>query len=111
MASNPGDAGYDLLPGDREDVTTCLRTELIYLWGELAAAYRYSQASPPEKSMGFGSLVERIRRVTGVVGPVSGEHVECWFLELGMYERLHAEMGYPQGGPPPRCCSFTRTGG
>lgn len=75
------------------ELTAALREALEYLWSDLAAAYRYSQATPPERSVGFESLVTRIHTITRLIGPVSPDQIELPFLLTGMYEQVHAAAG------------------
>lgn len=77
----------------RKQLVRELRRELMYLWGELASAYRCSGVTPPEWSPGCVCLIERIHHVTRAVGPVDPNQVEMWFLLTGMYEQVHAAMG------------------
>jgi hypothetical protein len=76
----------------RKQLVRELRRELMYLWGDLASAYRCSGVTPPERSPGCEGMIERIHNVTRVVGPVDPQQVEIWFLLTGMYERVHAAM-------------------
>lgn len=78
---------------DSTDPLQVLRWELVLLWADLADAYRTSRAVPPETSTGCENLIDRIHRITRVVGPIPPEHVEMPFLLTGMYERVHAATG------------------
>lgn len=79
-------------PTDAQPYIEALRQELIYLWGDLAAAYRQSRADPPWTSTGCEHLIGRIRAVTELVGPVSLDQVEMPFLLTGMYELVHESL-------------------
>lgn len=75
-----------------ETYARALREELEYLWGDLAAAYRLSQADPPENSTGCEHLTDRIHAITRLVGPVPAEKIQMPFLLTGMYDQVHAQI-------------------
>lgn len=77
----------------RKQLVRELRRELMYLWCDLDQAYRESRATPPEKSIGCENLIDRIHRVSRLVGPISPDQVSMPFLLTGMYEQVHATMG------------------
>ena len=76
-----------------ETYRQALRDELVYLWTDLAEAYRWSRATPPETSMGCENLINRIHAITALVGPISSDQIEMPFLLTGMYEQVHAQTG------------------
>ena len=82
-----------LADGLPQVMVDALHEELVHLWSDLAAAYRYSEATPPEKSQSCEGLIGRIHMITALVGPVSSDHIELPFLLTGMYEQVHAAMG------------------
>jgi hypothetical protein len=77
----------------RKQLVKALRHELMYLWCDLDWAYRESRATPPEKSPGCEGLIDRIQRVSRLVGPISPDQVSMPFLLTGMFEQVHAAMG------------------
>lgn len=76
-----------------ETYAAALREELMYLWGDLASAYRDSRATPPEASIGCENLTYRIHTITALIGPISSNQIEMPFLLTGMYEKVHAAAG------------------
>jgi hypothetical protein len=63
------------------------------LWGDLAYAYRVSEAQPRETSVGCHGLIRRIQDIARVAGPVKAESVDPAMLVSGLYEMVHAEVG------------------
>lgn len=76
---------------DAEKLAAVARTELIYLWGDLEEARR--SAYNGVWSMGCDSAVDRIKALTAVVGPTGWRDIQLPLLELGIYQRINAEMG------------------
>lgn len=66
------------------------RTELAFLWGDLNDARMY--AINGQWSMRCDSLVERIKHLTPLVGPTPWDEIQIPLLELGIYQRIHAEL-------------------
>jgi hypothetical protein len=83
-----------------ETYAQALRDELEHLWNDLVEGYRMSRATPPEQSMECLGLVERIKTITKLVGPLPAEKITMPFLLTGMYERVHAEIGIDASVPP-----------
>jgi hypothetical protein len=76
-----------------EAYAQALRDELEHLWDDLAEDYRMSRANPPEQSMGCLGRIERIQKITKLVGPCLPEAIPMPFLLDGVYEKVHAEIG------------------
>lgn len=94
-------------PRDVSVYVDALREELMYLWTDLAEAYRMSRATPPESSPGFENVARRIHAITALVGPISTDQIEMPFLLTGMYEKVHADMGL-QVSVPEDCLADAR---
>lgn len=76
---------------DTRKLEEVARTELAYLWGDLNDARMY--ATNGQWSMKCDSLVERIKHLTPLVGPTPWDEIQIPLLELGIYQRVHAELG------------------
>lgn len=73
-----------------ELVEAC-REELECLWHDLDKARR--DAINGAWSVDCESKQERIKRLTLLVGATSWESVPITLLELGLYQRIHGEIG------------------
>lgn len=67
------------------------REELGLLWGDLNGARQ--SAVNGEWSMKCDHLVERIKALTPLVGPTPWEEISIELLEMGIYQRVHSELG------------------
>lgn len=65
--------------------------ELANLWGDLDQARRYAHNG--EWSVRCDGLTERIKNLTRVIGPTPWGQVQIPLLELGIYQRIHSELG------------------
>jgi hypothetical protein len=78
---------------DGQKLEEVAREELGLLWGDLNRARQ--SAINGEWSMNCDHLVERIMALTPLVGPTPWEEIQIPLLELGIYQRVHAELGVP----------------
>jgi hypothetical protein len=67
------------------------REQLAYLWGDLDEARRYAHNGT--WSLKCDALVERIKDLTALVGATPWDQIQIPLLELGIYQRIHAELG------------------
>lgn len=74
------------------DLITACREELMLLWGDLDTA-RQSAIRPGTWSIRCESIEDRIKQLTPLVGPTPWEQIQIPLLELGIYQRIHAELG------------------
>ena len=72
-------------------LTEAARAELACLWNDLHRARK--EAINGHWSIRCDGLVDRIKRLTLLVGPTPWEQIQLPLLEDGVYQRLHAEMG------------------
>jgi hypothetical protein len=77
-------AAYDQL------LTAC-REELDHLWNDLNSARQF--AINGVWSIACEGTEARIKALTPLVGPTPWECVQIPLLELGIYQRIHAELG------------------
>jgi hypothetical protein len=76
---------------DTDRLVAVAREELACLWYDLHEARMY--AINGKWSMKCDSLVERIKDLTLLVGPTPWEEIQIPLLGLGIYQRVHAELG------------------
>lgn len=76
---------------DVDRLVEVARGELACLWYDLHDARMYAYSG--QWSMKCGSLVERIKALTPLVGPTPWEEIQIPLLEAGVYQRIHAELG------------------
>jgi hypothetical protein len=78
------------------------REELACLWGDLETARQ--SAINGTWSIRCDGLTERIKDLTKVIGPTPWDEIQINLLELGIYQRIHAELGIdvPQVQPDMR---------
>ena len=76
---------------DVEKLEAVAREELACLWGDLDEARR--SAINGSWSVRCDSLEERIKDLARVVGPTPWERIQIPLLELGIYQRIHADLG------------------
>lgn len=79
---------------DAEKLEAVARTELACLWGDLEVARQYAHNG--EWSVTCDGLVERIKDLTQVIGPTPWGQIQIPLLELGIYQRVHEELGIDQ---------------
>jgi hypothetical protein len=82
-------------PGSRhpvDDLVEACREELRILWCDLEAA-RCSAIRPGTWSIQCLNLEDRIKTFTKLVGPTPWEEIQISLLELGIYQRIHADLG------------------
>jgi hypothetical protein len=75
-----------------DDLTAACREELAYLWTDLEEARCFALA-PGTWSIQCDYLEARIKRLTKLVGPTPWEEIQISLLELGIYQRIHADLG------------------
>lgn len=80
-------------PTDDRSLEDVAREELGLLWNDLNR--ERSLAINGEWSMNCDHLVERIKALTPLVGPTPWEEIQIPLLELGIYQRVHTELGIP----------------
>ncbi|MHB9857632.1 hypothetical protein [Streptomyces sp. YIM S03343] len=68
-----------------------LAEELSYLWTDLQTARR--SAYEGQWSMHCDWIVERIKKLTPLVGPTPWTELDIELIEDGVYQRVHEEMG------------------
>lgn len=88
-----GHRGYRVTPVGDTDPRALLRDVMVDLWHDLAQAYRTSEASPRETSIGCHGLIKRIQDIARHVGPVDPGALEYPMVLTGLYETVHAEIG------------------
>jgi hypothetical protein len=66
------------------------REELACLWGDLEIARR--SAINGTWSIQCDNLTDRIKGLTAVIGPTPWDEIQIPLLELGIYQRIHAEL-------------------
>ncbi|MFG3046258.1 hypothetical protein ACGFZR_15180 [Streptomyces sp. NPDC048241] len=76
---------------DTEKLEAVAREELVCLWGDLNEARMY--AINGKWSIKCDQLEERIKDLTRLIGPIPWEEIQLSLLELGIYQRVHAELG------------------
>jgi copper chaperone CopZ len=74
-----------------DTLETVARWELLLLWSDLNDARR--AAIRGSWSMNCDHLVDRIKKFTQQVGPISWEEINIDLLEDGVYQRVHGEIG------------------
>ncbi len=79
----------------REDLASALRTELVDLWADLEHASRDSRAPAGAWSMGQENLLERIKAISGLVGPAPWRDISVPFLLSETYRAACERIGYP----------------
>jgi hypothetical protein len=76
---------------DAEKLEAVAREELACLWGDLETARQ--SAINGTWSIQCDNLTERIKDLTAVIGPTPWDEIQIPLLELGIYQRIHAELG------------------
>lgn len=77
-----------------DEKTEFIEYELACLWSDLEWAERQSLASnPATPSIGMEMIMERIKRATALVGPISWTHISMVFVVNGRYEYWAIYMG------------------
>ncbi|HTE56989.1 MAG TPA: hypothetical protein VK698_39320 [Kofleriaceae bacterium] len=66
------------------------REELACLWGDLEIARR--SAINGTWSVSCDDITQRIKDLTAAVGPTPWDEIQIPLLELGIYQRIHAEL-------------------
>lgn len=74
-----------------DQLRAALREELAHLWDDMSIARRY--ALNGQWSMQCENVADRIKTITRLVGPTPWGEVPMDVLELGLYQRIHAELG------------------
>lgn len=75
-----------------DDLIAACREELALLWDDLDRARR-DAIRPGTWSIGCENSEYRIKRLTPLVGATPWEQIQIPLLELGIYQRIHAELG------------------
>lgn len=68
------------------------RFELECLWSDLETA-RTNAIQPGTWTIQCENLEYRIKKLTKLVGPTPWEKIQVTLLELGIYQRIHGELG------------------
>ncbi|MEK2474017.1 hypothetical protein [Streptomyces noursei] len=74
-----------------ETLRAAIRDELESLWDDLDTAR--SSALNGHWSTTCDFLVDRIKKLTSLVGPTSWRSIQLPLLEDGIYQRVHRELG------------------
>jgi hypothetical protein len=74
-----------------ETLREAIRDELGSLWSDLGQAR--SSAINGQWSMRCDWIVDRIGKLTRIVGPTPWEEIHLPLLENDVYQRIHAELG------------------
>lgn len=77
---------------DSQKLVEAVRTELGHLWHDLEQARRTAYSSDVW-SLACEAIEDRVKALTALVGPTPWNHVQIPLLELGIYQRIHAELG------------------
>ena len=75
-----------------DELRAACQQELEYLWDDLETARR-NAILPGTWSMSCESVEHRIKQLTPLVGPTPWEKIQMSLLELGIYQRIHADLG------------------
>ena len=76
---------------DTQKLEEAARMELAFLWGDLDTARR--NAYNGEWSTACDGLEERIKTLTTLIGPTPWQQIQIPLMELGIYQRIHADLG------------------
>lgn len=77
---------------DVEKLSEAIREELAYLWDDLDKQRR-AAIRPGTWTIGCESIEYRIKQLTSIVGVTPWEQIQIPLLELGIYQRIHADLG------------------
>jgi hypothetical protein len=75
---------------DAAKLEAVAREELACLWGDLEIARQY--AINGTWSVNCDNITQRIKDLTAVIGPTPWDEIQIPLLELGIYQRTHAEL-------------------
>ncbi|MFE9735443.1 hypothetical protein ACFYO9_33870 [Streptomyces sp. NPDC005863] len=76
---------------DTEKLTEVAREELARLWSDLETARQH--ALNGQWSVACDDIEERIKALTPLIGPTPWGDIQIPLLELGIYQRIHADLG------------------
>ena len=76
----------------KKKLKKALRRELEYLWSDLDTARR-NAIRPGTWTIGCENIEHRIKKLTKLAGPTPWEKVQITLLELGIYQRIHTDLG------------------